>query len=175
MLGKAHSEQVELQILQCTALALATAPSMNTCSFIYCSSGNWQPPSLCCQATKKVPASGSKQTNQATQRRRFTWLDSKMERKFSGSPQDHGCWNQHQSRRELRKSETSLFGWLRGGLVGWEWRLQGYIATQRWTPGGHIRLDPQAGVPSMLLHCHHFSTHVWGTVYVSGSAWWCRG
>lgn len=87
-LGKAHSGQVELQILQCAALAVATAPSMNTCSFIYCSSGNWQSPSLCCQATKKVPASGGKQTNQDTQRRIFTWLVSKMERVlwvYSGS------------------------------------------------------------------------------------------
>ena len=29
MMGKAHSGQVELQILQCSALAMATAPSMN--------------------------------------------------------------------------------------------------------------------------------------------------
>lgn len=86
------------------------------CAFIYCSSGNWQSPSLCCQATKTAPASEDEQTNQGSQRRSFTWLASKIERGLSGLTQDCGCWNQHQSWRELGKSESLIWR----GQAGWE-------------------------------------------------------
>lgn len=117
--GEAHSGQVELETAMCCS-GLAPACSTIICSLIYWSSGNWQSPSLCCQATKTVPASGGEQANQVTQRTGFTWLASKLERGLSGSTQDHGCWTLHESWWELRKSKTSHFGGLSGALAG-EW------------------------------------------------------
>lgn len=58
------------------------------CSFIHFSSGNWQSPSLCYQATGTAPASGGEQTNQDSQGRSFTWLAPVSERGLSGFTQD---------------------------------------------------------------------------------------
>lgn len=123
------------------------------CSFIYCSSGNWQSPSPCCQATKTAPASEGWQTNQDTQRRSFTWLASKLEKGLSGMiwDQDWGCRNQHQSWRELKKSETFHFEWLSGGMIGWEWSLQGHAATLNQSQEDKSDLIPRLVSPPLYI------------------------
>ena len=132
------------------------------CSFIYCSSGNWQSPSLCYQATKTAPASEDEQTNQGSQRRSFTWLASKIERGLSGLTQDGGCWNQHQSWRELGKSESLIWR----GQAGWEWSLKGHTITLSQSQENksdmktRLMFHPYTSLPSFpnsWLGCSHVS------------------
>lgn len=107
-------------------------------------------------------------------------MASKMERGLSGPTWDHGFWNQRESGGKSGNQKPPVFGWLNwlgcgggggGGEAGWAGvkppRSQSSSEAE---PGGQVRSDPRADILSLVPHCHHFCrTHVWGTLYASGS------